>query len=65
MSAQAQVINGKEIVSAYRTQIKEQVEQLAQQGVRPGLAVVIVGDDPASHVYVRNKAKACEEAGMR
>ncbi|MBP1155139.1 MULTISPECIES: bifunctional methylenetetrahydrofolate dehydrogenase/methenyltetrahydrofolate cyclohydrolase FolD [unclassified Paenibacillus] len=60
----AQVINGKEIVSAYRAQIKEQVEQLTQQGVRPGLAVVIVGDDPASHVYVRNKAKACEEAGM-
>ncbi|WP_163855609.1 bifunctional methylenetetrahydrofolate dehydrogenase/methenyltetrahydrofolate cyclohydrolase FolD [Paenibacillus elgii] len=60
----AQIINGKEIVSAYRADIKQQVEQLKQQGVQPGLAVVIVGDDPASHVYVRNKAKACEEAGM-
>ncbi|WP_282935738.1 bifunctional methylenetetrahydrofolate dehydrogenase/methenyltetrahydrofolate cyclohydrolase FolD [Paenibacillus sp. RC67] len=60
----AQVINGKEIVSAYRTQIKEEVEQLKQTGCQPGLAVVIVGDDPASHVYVRNKAKACEEAGI-
>lgn len=60
----AHVINGKEIVSAYRADIKEQVEKLKQQGVTPGLAVVIVGDDPASHVYVRNKAKACEEAGM-
>lgn len=60
----AQVINGKEIVSAYRTQIKEEVEQLKQAGCQPGLAVVIVGDDPASHVYVRNKAKACEEAGI-
>ncbi|MCP3772571.1 bifunctional methylenetetrahydrofolate dehydrogenase/methenyltetrahydrofolate cyclohydrolase FolD [Paenibacillus sp. MZ04-78.2] len=60
----AQIINGKEIVSVYRADIKQQVEQLKQQGVQPGLAVVIVGDDPASHVYVRNKAKACEEAGM-
>ena len=60
----AQVINGKEIVSAYRTQIKEEVAQLTQQGLQPGLAVIIVGDDPASHVYVRNKAKACEEAGI-
>ncbi|TVY11505.1 bifunctional methylenetetrahydrofolate dehydrogenase/methenyltetrahydrofolate cyclohydrolase FolD [Paenibacillus cremeus] len=60
----AQVINGKEIVSAYRAEIKEHVEALKSKGVQPGLAVVIVGDDPASHVYVRNKAKACEEAGM-
>jgi methylenetetrahydrofolate dehydrogenase (NADP+) / methenyltetrahydrofolate cyclohydrolase len=60
----AHVINGKEIVGEYRSEIREQVEQLKQRGVQPGLAVVIVGDDPASHVYVRNKAKACEEAGM-
>ncbi|ULL15456.1 bifunctional methylenetetrahydrofolate dehydrogenase/methenyltetrahydrofolate cyclohydrolase FolD [Paenibacillus sp. H1-7] len=60
----AQVINGKEIVSTYRAQIKEEVAKLTQAGVQPGLAVVIVGDDPASHVYVRNKAKACEEAGI-
>ncbi|CAG7612380.1 Bifunctional protein FolD protein [Paenibacillus solanacearum] len=60
----AQVINGKEIVSDYRAQIKDQVASLQSKGVQPGLAVVIVGDDPASHVYVRNKAKACEEAGM-
>ncbi|MDQ1909522.1 bifunctional methylenetetrahydrofolate dehydrogenase/methenyltetrahydrofolate cyclohydrolase FolD [Paenibacillus sp. GD4] len=60
----AHVVNGKEIVSSYRADIKEQVEQLKERGIQPGLAVVIVGDDPASHVYVRNKAKACEEAGM-
>lgn len=60
----AQVINGKEIVSSYRLQIKEQVGRLKQQGVTPGLAVILVGEDPASQVYVRNKAKACEEAGM-
>jgi methylenetetrahydrofolate dehydrogenase (NADP+)/methenyltetrahydrofolate cyclohydrolase len=60
----AQVINGKEITGAYRAQIKEDVAKLAQQGIQPGLAVIIVGEDPASQVYVRNKAKACEEAGM-
>ncbi|TDF99244.1 bifunctional methylenetetrahydrofolate dehydrogenase/methenyltetrahydrofolate cyclohydrolase FolD [Paenibacillus piri] len=60
----AQVINGKEIVSAYRARIKEEVENLTRQGVQPGLAVVLVGDDPASQVYVRNKAKACGEAGI-
>ncbi|WP_281886675.1 bifunctional methylenetetrahydrofolate dehydrogenase/methenyltetrahydrofolate cyclohydrolase FolD [Paenibacillus sp. YYML68] len=60
----AHVINGKELVGAYRAEIKEQVEQLVKQGVTPGLAVVIVGDDPASHVYVRNKHRACEEAGI-
>lgn len=60
----AHIINGKEIVAAYRAQIKEQTEALRSRGVQPGLAVIIVGDDPASHVYVRNKAKACEAAGM-
>lgn len=60
----AQVVNGKQITADYREMIKRQTEKLRSQGVQPGLAVVIVGDDPASHVYVRNKAKACEEAGM-
>ncbi|MCU6795951.1 bifunctional methylenetetrahydrofolate dehydrogenase/methenyltetrahydrofolate cyclohydrolase FolD [Paenibacillus sp. WQ 127069] len=60
----AQVINGKEIVSTYRAQIKEEVANLTAKGVQPGLAVIIVGEDPASQVYVRNKAKACEEAGI-
>lgn len=60
----AQIINGKEIVSSYRAEIKEEVQALTEQGIKPGLAVIIVGEDPASQVYVRNKAKACEEAGM-
>lgn len=60
----AHVINGKELVGAYRAEIKEQVDRLIAQGVKPGLAVIIVGEDPASHVYVRNKNRACEEAGM-
>lgn len=60
----AQVINGKEIVSSIREEIKQEVARMTREGVRPGLAVVLVGDDPASAVYVRNKAKACEEAGI-
>ncbi|WP_248925309.1 bifunctional methylenetetrahydrofolate dehydrogenase/methenyltetrahydrofolate cyclohydrolase FolD [Paenibacillus hamazuiensis] len=60
----AHVINGKEIVSSYRAEIKEEAHALTARGTQPGLAVVIVGEDPASQVYVRNKAKACEEAGM-
>jgi methylenetetrahydrofolate dehydrogenase (NADP+)/methenyltetrahydrofolate cyclohydrolase len=58
------VINGKEIVSDYRSQLKEEVAKLTEQGTQPGLAVIIVGEDPASQVYVRNKARACEEAGI-
>jgi methylenetetrahydrofolate dehydrogenase (NADP+)/methenyltetrahydrofolate cyclohydrolase len=61
---QAQVINGKEIVSAFRDQIKQEVHALAAECVQPGLAVILVGEDAASAVYVRNKAKACEAAGI-
>jgi methylenetetrahydrofolate dehydrogenase (NADP+)/methenyltetrahydrofolate cyclohydrolase len=61
---QAQVINGKEIVSTFRDQIKQEVHALAAEGVQPGLAVILVGEDAASAVYVRNKAKACEAAGI-
>jgi methylenetetrahydrofolate dehydrogenase (NADP+)/methenyltetrahydrofolate cyclohydrolase len=60
----AQVINGKEIVSSYREDIKRQVEQLTAQGTQPGLVVIIVGEDPASQIYVNNKAKACEQVGI-
>lgn len=60
----AQIFNGKEIVKELRDRIAEETKQLTEQGVRPGLAVVLVGDDPASHVYVRNKAKACEQVGI-
>lgn len=60
----AHIINGKEIVASIRETIKQEVTELAASGIRPGLAVVLVGDDSASAVYVRNKAKACEEAGM-
>lgn len=60
----AHIINGKEIVASIREAIKQDVLELAAVGIQPGLAVVLVGDDSASAVYVRNKAKACEEAGM-
>jgi len=60
----AVVINGKQLVSEIRAEIKEEAARLTREGIRPGLAVILVGDDPASAVYVRNKAKACEEAGI-
>jgi methylenetetrahydrofolate dehydrogenase (NADP+)/methenyltetrahydrofolate cyclohydrolase len=61
----AKIINGKEISATIRAEIKEATERLvAESGVRPGLAVIIVGEDPASQVYVRNKKRACDEVGF-
>ena len=61
----AKRIDGKAIAATIREEIREEVAQLKQQtGRTPGLAVILVGDDPASHVYVRQKAKACEKAGI-
>lgn len=60
----AQVIDGKAIAAKVRGRIAGQVEQLKAQGVTPGLAVVLVGDDPASKVYVGMKKKLCIELGM-
>ncbi|THF75900.1 bifunctional methylenetetrahydrofolate dehydrogenase/methenyltetrahydrofolate cyclohydrolase FolD [Cohnella fermenti] len=60
----AQVIDGKKISDTIREEIKSEVASLLDKGVRPGLAVVLVGEDPASQVYVRNKAKACEDLGF-
>ncbi|MFQ5688674.1 MAG: bifunctional methylenetetrahydrofolate dehydrogenase/methenyltetrahydrofolate cyclohydrolase FolD [Gemmatimonadota bacterium] len=60
----AKLIDGRGIAAAVRAQVADEVAELATQGVRPGLAVVLVGDDPASQVYVRMKTRACEEAGM-
>ena len=55
------IINGKEISASIRAEIKAETEKL---GIKPGLAVILVGNDPASQVYVRNKNKACEEVGF-
>jgi methylenetetrahydrofolate dehydrogenase (NADP+)/methenyltetrahydrofolate cyclohydrolase len=62
----AKIIDGKVISEVFRSEYKLRVDRLLsqRQGVRPGLAVIIVGDDAASQVYVRNKARACEAIGM-
>ena len=60
----AQIIDGKGIAVKVREQWKLRANILKEQGILPGLAVVIVGDDPASQVYVRNKIKACHEVGL-
>ena len=60
-----QLINGKEISAQIRGEIREKCEAFRQShGYVPGLAVIIVGDDPASQIYVRNKHRACEEVGF-
>jgi methylenetetrahydrofolate dehydrogenase (NADP+)/methenyltetrahydrofolate cyclohydrolase len=60
----ALVIDGKGIALKVRTELAGEVAALRALGVVPGLAVVLVGDDPASHIYVRHKEKACAEAGI-
>ncbi len=61
----AQLIDGKTIAAEVRQQLKEEIERDLAAGLRaPGLAVILVGQDPASQVYVRNKRRACEEAGV-
>lgn len=60
----AKVIDGKEIAAQIRAELSKEIDELKSQGVTPGLAVIIVGEDPASQIYVRNKGKACEEIGM-
>ena len=57
-------MDGKIVSAKVRGSILEEVNKLKEQGVRPGLAVIIVGEDPASQVYVRNKERACEECGF-
>ena len=60
----AQIIDGKRISADIRSEIKTAVTAMSAQAVVPGLAVIIVGDDPASAIYVRNKARACDEVGI-
>lgn len=58
------IIDGKAVSRAVRERVAKETEELKAKGVTPGLAVIIVGEDPASQVYVRNKEKACEEVGF-
>ena len=61
----ARIIDGKQIASSLRQDIRDRITRRVAEGKRrPGLAVIIVGNDPASEVYVRSKRKACEEVGM-
>src|SRR3954451_16282015 len=60
----AEVIDGKAIAARVRGEVKAEADALLAKGVQPGLAVVLVGEDPASQVYVRNKSKAAAEAGI-
>jgi methylenetetrahydrofolate dehydrogenase (NADP+)/methenyltetrahydrofolate cyclohydrolase len=60
----AAIIDGKGISIAIRQELKERVERLKARGIVPSLTVILVGDDPGSQVYVRNKERACLEAGM-
>ena len=59
------IIDGKAISAQIRAELREKAENLKQErGIVPGLTVIIVGEDPASQIYVRNKARACEELGF-
>ncbi|HPQ96068.1 MAG TPA: tetrahydrofolate dehydrogenase/cyclohydrolase catalytic domain-containing protein, partial [Thiolinea sp.] len=60
----ARIIDGKALSRQLRQNFRRHAEHLKQQGIVPGLAVVLVGDNPASRVYVNNKIKACEECGV-
>ena len=64
ISMTAQLIDGNALSRQLRESVAQRVAALKTQGITPGLAVVLVGDNPASQVYVRNKVKACEDTGM-
>ncbi len=60
----SQIIDGKELAKNIRLKLKEEVEELKKAEINPKLAVIMVGDDKASKVYVKNKSRACEEVGV-
>jgi methylenetetrahydrofolate dehydrogenase (NADP+) / methenyltetrahydrofolate cyclohydrolase len=61
----AKILDGKALAARIRRELGEETARLRADGVQPGLAVVLVGDDPASHIYVRSKTAACAEVGIR
>ena len=61
----ASIIDGKAIAASVRASVRPMVAELAARGVRPGLAVILAGDESASRLYVRNKVRACEDTGVR
>jgi len=60
----ARILNGTEIAGQIKAELAEPVSRLGEQGIRPGLAAVLVGNDPASQIYVRSKVKSCESLGL-
>src|ERR1700739_3020464 len=61
----AEIIDGKRVAEHLRKEVREEVRKLKEEtGIVPGLAAVLVGNNPASQIYVRNKRKACEEVGI-
>ena len=64
MITMAKLLMGKEVSDRIKNEMKEQVKELKAKGINPGLAVILVGEDPASKVYVSNKKKACEYIGI-
>jgi methylenetetrahydrofolate dehydrogenase (NADP+) / methenyltetrahydrofolate cyclohydrolase len=58
------LLNGRQLAKRLRSQLKQEVDAFKEQGIAPGLAVVLVGDDPASQVYIRNKERACQRLGI-
>ena len=59
-----QIIDGKNLAKKVKDELREEVKRLKEFGINPKLAVILVGEDPASKVYVRNKSKACENVGI-
>jgi len=61
----ARIIDGKALAISLRASVRQRAERLAARGARPGLTVLLAGENPASRIYVRNKARACVESGIR
>ena len=55
---------GKTLLDQFKTEAREEIAELAKKGIKPGLAVLLAGNDPASQLYVRNKTRTCQELGM-
>src|SRR4030042_2418837 len=60
----ARIIDGKQVAAQIRAELKDEITRLKERGIVPGLAVILVGDDPASVSYVTGKERACEEIGI-
>lgn len=59
------IMDGRKLAKKIKNRVKEEVEELKSKGIFPKLAVIMVGEDPASKVYVRNKSNACNEVGIK